>query len=262
MSKLPISVFIITYNEEDRLPHTIASCKEWTDEVIVVDSGSTDRTRQIADEHGCKVLYHAWQGYGQQKIFAEQQCRNDWAFNLDADEAVSEELVAEIRTAFASGTPEHDAYKMDIAMVLPHESKPHRLAVTTEAIRLYRRSKAGFRESAVHDSVVPQEDCRTGKFKSRVLHRSFRSLAHEVDKINHYTSQQAHDMVAKGRRPGVARLLLEPWFAFVKAYVIRRYMIYGVDGFVQSVIYSFSKTLRLAKTRELWQQQKQNRQNP
>lgn len=259
MNPLPISVFIITYNEEDRLPHTIQSCKPWADEIIVVDSGSTDRTRQIADEHGCKVLYHAWQGYGQQKIFAERQCRNDWVLNLDADEALSAPLVEELRALFA-GDPLCDAYKMDIAMVLPHETRPHRLAVTTEAIRLYRRSKASFRESSVHDSVVPQEGCQVGKLKARVEHRSFRGLAHEIDKINHYTTQQARDMVAKDRRPGVLRLVVEPWFAFFKAYVIRRYAIYGVDGFVQSVIYSFSKTLRLAKTREQWQQH--NRQNP
>src|SRR5436190_7234924 len=100
MRKLPVSVFIIAKNEADRIARTIRSVISWADEVVVVDSESSDHTVQVALAEGCRVMTQPWLGFGGQKRFAEEQCRNDWLLNLDADEVVTAELEQEIIALF------------------------------------------------------------------------------------------------------------------------------------------------------------------
>jgi glycosyltransferase involved in cell wall biosynthesis len=259
-SAVPISVFIIAKDEEDRIPYTISSVIEWVDEVLVIDSGSQDKTVEIAAKLGAKVLYHEWQGYGPQKIFAESVCRHDWLLNIDADEAVTPALRDEIIALFSQGKePEIKAWRFDIRILSRFAHKPSRFAPSNDPVRFYHKSYAGFKSSTVHDSVVFKADKKgaIGKFKYPVEHRCFRSFSHAVEKINRYTQMQAEDMVARGRIPGVLRVISEPFFAFVKAYVLRRYCLLGLDGFYESVIYAFARTLRFAKAHELYRLKKQ-----
>ena len=96
----PLSVFIIAKDEEDRIPESIKSVIDWADEVIVIDSGSKDKTVAISEEFGASVIYNEWNGYGPQKVFGEGKCRNDWILNIDADEAISPKLKEEIQQLF------------------------------------------------------------------------------------------------------------------------------------------------------------------
>jgi glycosyltransferase involved in cell wall biosynthesis len=255
---LPISVFIIAKNEEDRIHYGINSVRDWVDEVIVIDSGSTDNTVKVAKKLGAKVVYNVWKGYGQQKIFGEELCKNQWILNIDADEEISPMLAAEIKKLFAHGQPKHDAYYLNIKLMTIHSKRPSLFAPTTDAIRFYNSRVAGFRESTVHDSVILRKPNkgRIGRLHKPVYHRCFRSLTHAVEKINSYTSMQAADMRARKVLPSGLRIVFEPLVAFCKAYFLRRYCLYGVDGFVESIVYAFSRTLRLAKTRELAAQEK------
>ena len=101
--RLPLSCFIIAVNEADRIAPVIESVVGWVDEVVVIDSGSTDGTQDLAEKLGARVIHHAWPGFGPQKRYGEDQCRNDWVLNLDADEVMSEELIREIIALFAEG---------------------------------------------------------------------------------------------------------------------------------------------------------------
>lgn len=249
MDKIPLSVFIIAKNEADRIPIAIRAVIDWADEVIVVDSGSEDDTVAVSESLGARVVFNAWRGYGPQKVFAEGLCRNDWLLNLDADEEVSPALAAEIRDLFKAGLPPCSAYTLPILPLYPFQESGHPWTAFHHPVRLYRRDKAGFKDELVHDSVMVREG-RTGHLKGMVLHRSFRSLAHHVDKVNGYSSAQAEVLASRGRDPGLLSLLLTPILAFFKQYLLRREFVNGVDGIVVSYMYAFQRFIRLAKTRE------------
>ena len=249
MNRLPISVFIIARNEADRIPVVIRAVRDWVDEVIVVDSGSEDDTVAVSESLGARVVFNEWRGYGPQKVFAEGLCRNPWLLNLDADEEVSPELGKEMRALFHDGEPPCVAYTLPILPLYPFQESGHPWTAFHHPVRLYRKDKAGFKDELVHDSVVVREG-RVGHLKGMVLHRSFRSLAHHVDKVNGYSSAQAEVLAARGRNPGLFALLFTPVFAFLKQYLLRREFVNGVDGIVVSYMYAFQRFIRLAKTRE------------
>lgn len=248
--RLPLSVFIIAKNEADRIPLALRAVRDWADEVIVIDAGSEDATVAVSEALGARVLFNAWRGYGPQKVFGEGQCRNAWLLNIDADEEVSPELADEMRALFAQGEPECAAYTVPILPLYPFQDRGHPWTAFHHPVRLYRRDKAGFKDALVHDSVVVR-DGAIGQLKGMVVHRSFRSLAHHVDKVNGYSSAQAEDLVNKGRDPSWLSLLLLPAFAFFKQYVLRREFANGIDGIVVSHMYAFQRFIRLAKAREL-----------
>lgn len=257
MKKLPISVFIIAKNEADRIPVAIRSVRDWVDEIHVIDSGSEDDTIKLSRELGAQTHFRAWSGYGQQKVFGESRCRNDWVLNIDADEEVSPELRAEILALFddtrgrtaENAAPACVAYRVPVLPLYPFQDRAHPWTASNHPLRLYRRSHAGFSDSPVHDSVLVRTG-NVGKLRGMLIHRSFRSLTHHVDKINFYTSAQAEDLFQKGREPSRAALLLTPPLAFLKSYVLRHEFVNGVDGIVISFMYAFQRFIRLAKARE------------
>lgn len=247
-TKLALSVFIIAQNEADRIPLTINSVRDWVDEIIVIDSGSTDDTVKVAESLGARVTFNEWKGYGPQKVLGETLCRNDWILNLDADEEITPELAREIQTLFA-GEPACSAYRLHILPLHSFQDTGHKWTATQKPVRLYRKSMAGFKDSTVHDSVVVH-DGGTGTLKGMVNHRSFRSLAHHVEKVNSYSSAQAVDLHRRGRNPTGIELVTVPVLAFLKQYLLRREFVNGIDGVIMSYMYAFQRFIRLAKTRE------------
>lgn len=252
---LPISVFIIALNEADRIGRTIESVRTLADEVVVVDSGSTDGTQRVAERLGARVIGRAWPGYGPQKRFAEEQCSNNWLLNLDADEVLSPALAQEIAALFAQGCmPEHAAYRMKIREVLPGQRAPSYFAHGVSPVRLYDRRHGRYADSTVHDRVHMQHGSE-GMLSGTVLHFSSRGIEHSIAKFNRYSTMQAEDSIARGKRVRLlgAQLVLIFPLAFCKAYFLRRGVLYGMPGFVNSVLYGASRFARLAK---LWERRK------
>lgn len=243
----PLSIFIIAQNESDRIGRTIAAVRGLTDDIVLVDSGSTDGTPAIAADLGARVLHNDWPGYGQQKRFAEEQCRHDWLLNIDADEVLPADLVAEIAALFASGEPACDAYRIRIAEIFPGEAAPHRFAYALAPVRLYRRDKGRYSASPVHDRVDLAGDARVGKLKGTIHHYSVRSLGEQMDKLNAYSDAQADDLDKRGVALSAFRLMAEFPANFVKAYIGRRHALRGVYGFMTAMNYAFYRYLRVAK---------------
>lgn len=249
--QLPISVFIIAKNEVDRIGSAIESVIGWVDEVIVVDSGSEDGTPELAEKLGARVVLNEWPGYGPQKRFAEDLCAHNLLLNIDADESVTPALRDEIVAAFSSGKiREADFWRIHIKDTYPHEKQPSPWAFTYNQIRLYDRTKGRFAESSIHDSVLPGDGAVIGQFKKIIAHRSLRSIAFFVDKLNRYTTMQVADWRAKKRVVSAWRLLVEFPAAFFKAYFIRKHCFYGLWGFVISMNYAYIRFLRIAKAYE------------
>lgn len=252
----PLSIFIIALNEADRIGNTITAVRELSDDIVLVDSGSTDGTQAIAEGLGARVIFNPWPGYGQQKRFAEEQCRHDWLLNLDADEVIPADLAAEIAMLFAEGPPPADAYKLRIAEIFPGEPAPHRFAYALAPVRLYRKSKGRYSASPVHDRVDLTDDARIARLKGTVHHFSVRSLGEQMEKLNSYSDAQADDLDARGATVSVFRLIVEFPANFIKAYIGRRHALRGVYGFMTAMNYAFYRYLRVAKH---WERRLQRR---
>lgn len=244
---LPLSIFIIAKNEVDRIGETMAAVRDLTDDLVVVDSGSTDGTQALAASLGARVIHNPWPGYGPQKRFAEDQCRHDWLFNLDADEVAPASLTAEVRRLFAGGEPPHDAYTLRIAEIFPGEDKPHPFAYTLRPVRLYRKDKGRYSPSLVHDRVDLAPGARVGRLEGVIHHYSVRSLGDQVDKLNKYSDQQAEDLDLRGVSIPLWRVFVEFPAAFFKAYIGRRHLVRGAYGFLTAMNYAISRHLRVAK---------------
>ena len=254
--KLPISVFIITKNEADRVADAILSVKEFVDEVIVVDSGSSDDTVNISKKHGAKTMFNEWPGYGQQKFFAEGKCRNDWILKIDADERISSELKEEIIELFKSKKDkEYVGFWMRIAGVPHYMPDTEIYAQSKYYLRLYNKKFCSYRQNAVHDSVVTSHT-NLLKLKHIVRHQSLRSYSHAVEKLNFYSSCLAEEAYGRGKNVSNIKIIFTPLLAFMKHYFLRKYFLYGVEGFVESWVYSFSRLLKYAKIRECYRNSK------
>jgi len=256
--KLPLSVFIITKNEEDRIGNIINLVKDFADEVLVIDSGSSDSTTDVSTKSGAKVMFNEWKGYGEQKIFGEKNCKNDWILNIDADEEVSLDLANELKQLFESNTlNDKKGYRVNIVNKFRFENKPNKLAYYYNQLRLYNKNHAGFKDSTVHDSVSLFEevgDNEIGQLNNIIYHQSFRSITHWIEKINSYSQMQALDALARDKHSSMIKILLTPTFAFFKAYFVRRYFIYGFDGLIYSYLFAFSRFAKVIKIREAHKQ--------
>ncbi len=247
MRKVPVSCFIISKNEGDRIARTIRSVRSWADEVVVVDSESTDDTVSVALAEGCRVITQRWLGFGGQKRFAEEQCRNDWLFNIDADEVVTPELAHEIVETFAAGDPKFIAYGMPLEMVYPGLEKPRPFARDHWYVRLYDRRFVRFRNSNVHDAVVT-EGYSIGRLKASMHHFSMRSFSDMKRKLNERIWLGVENATPGLTGALVPRLLSEFPMNFFKYYFIRRHFMGGLKGLRYATIqarYRFLKVYRI-----------------
>jgi glycosyltransferase involved in cell wall biosynthesis len=243
----PLSIFLIARNEADRLPETLRAVRGLSDDIVIVDSGSTDGTQAVAAELGARVIYNPWPGYGMQKRFGEDQCRHPWLLNIDADEVVPADLAAEITALFARGEPERQAYRIRIAEIFPGEGAPHPLAYALAPVRLYRKDVGRYSSSPVHDRVDLKPGTRVGRLKGIIHHRSVRSLGNQIEKLNRYSDQQADDLEQRGVSIPTWRVFVEFPAAFIKAYIGRRHAVRGAYGFLTAMNYAISRHLRVAK---------------
>ena len=249
MSKIPVSVYIIAQDEEHRIARAIGSVVSWADEVIVVDSGSSDDTVEVARSAGAKVLHRDWTGYGPQKRYAESQCANSWVLNLDADEEVTPALAVEMQQAVDSAPENQAAFLVRITDVLPEERTPAWFAYSYNVLRLYNRE---FGQMSTHDyqDRVELTSGLTSALQGRILHRSFVSWEETIRKFNFYTTQVATARVSASKLPTTIRLWLEFPASFLKVWLLRRMIFRGTMGMAMSVSVAYLNLLRLLKTRE------------
>jgi glycosyltransferase involved in cell wall biosynthesis len=225
---MALSCCIIAHNEGDRIERCIAAARDIVDEVVVVDSGSTDDTVAKAEALGAKVFFHAWDGYGPQKRYAEDCAANDWILNLDADEVVTPELAREIAALMRAPAGVLPAYRFRQVTVYPGREQPRLWADYHNYVRLYDRRRVRFRESRVHDTV-DTKNFPVGQLRGVALHFSWRSLDHVRAKLESYTDLQAKEL-KKPRWYVLARLPVEYPILFFRYYIMRRNCTGGLTG--------------------------------
>ena len=196
IARANVDVLIQTFNEEINLPLTLASIQGWTNRIFVVDSGSTDRTVEIARDRGATVVHHDWEGYARQKNWALDNLpfQSDWILILDADEAVSPELREELRELVsrpADSVPECGFYLNRIFIFMGRKIR-HCGYFPSWNLRLFKRGKARYEERKVHEHMVV--DGPTGYLKHLLLHEDCRGLEHFVAKHNRYSTLEAADI--------------------------------------------------------------------
>jgi len=242
-----VSVTIITRDEADHIADAIDSAA-WADEIIVVDSGSTDDTVAIARSKGARIETRVWSGYIDQKNFAHGLASHDWIFSLDADERITPALATEVR-ALLTTEPPRKGYR--VPRVAYHLGRWIR---TTDfypdyQTRLYNRRSARWTGMGhVHESV--NVDGGPGQLQNELHHYSFRNLRDQLDRINHYTTLAAQQMYEHGQRTGPLALVAHPPAAFLRNYVLRRGFLDGTVGLIVSLMNSYSVFLKFAK---LWE---------
>ena len=245
-----LSCFIITRNEARKLNAVIMSVRDLVDEVIVIDSGSTDDTVLIAEAAGARVIHHDWPGYGQQKRFGEDACRNNWVINLDGDEVLSEELRAEIKALFAAGEPPLPCYWLRIMAHAPYgPNRPWRLNYI-DRIRLYNKTVVRFPDHPTWDAIAAPKAVPVKRLQGPVLHYWMADFAHQMDKMNRYTTALAESVPKKSMAVLTLRLFFAFPFDFLRAYIFRGHFAGGRYGFAVAMLYAFTRLMRTVKMME------------
>lgn len=239
-----ISACIVAMNEEDRIGACIDSVA-WCDETIVVDSHSTDRTREIAAEKGARVIERDWPGFGAQKTFAAQAAEHDWILSMDADERVSGALRDEIQALQRAGAPPHAGYSMPRRSSYLGRYMSYGSWRPTPQLRLFDRSRARWGGHEPHDKVFVEGG--DGALKGEILHHPYRSFAEHMRTIEKYTTIMANGMKERGRRVSLAGLIFRPVFGFLRYAVLQLGLLDGWRGVLMAFLEAHYIRLKYAK---------------
>jgi glycosyltransferase involved in cell wall biosynthesis len=253
-----LSVALITLNEAANLPRTLASVS-WAQEIVVVDSGSTDATVEIAQKAGARVFQEPWKGFALQKNSAIAHATGDWVLSLDADEEVSPDLAREIQGLLV-GEPAFSAYRIPRLNHFLGRPMRHGGYWPDPKLRLFRPGAARFAQRPVHETM--EATGRVGTLRYPLLHHCYPTLDDYIDHMNRYSSAGAQMLVESGRAPrSLASLawnaLLNPLATFVYNYIFRAGFLDGREGLLQHLNHSvyihwkFVKAWQAAKTAKL-----------
>jgi glycosyltransferase involved in cell wall biosynthesis len=243
-----VSACIITYNEERNIEACLDSIS-WVNEIIVVDSMSTDGTVERCRRYTDRVYQKEWQGHVKQKNYALQFAQNEWVLCLDADERVSPELRQEIEVCLARGSHTADGYFFPRHSYYLGRWINHGGWYPDYKLRLFKKSKGHWGGKDPHDRVVL--DGVSEYLKSDLLHYVYRDLSHQLQTVDNFSSITASGLDAEGERFSLLRLVIHPIFKFFGTYLIKRGFMDGLPGFIISVASSFYVFLRYAKLWEL-----------
>jgi glycosyltransferase involved in cell wall biosynthesis len=257
-----LSVAIITLNEEENLARTLASV-QFADEVVVIDSGSTDRTLEIAREYGARVIFEPWKGFAQQKNSAIEKCSGTWVLSLDADEELTQELQREI-TALLKGNPSADAYLLRRRNLFLGRWMRHGGYYPDPKLRLFRRHSANFAPAArfterpVHETIA--FDGRLETLEHDLIHHAYPTIESYIEHMDRYSTLGAQIVLEKGKTGKslysfLYNILLIPTFTFIWNYFFRLGILDGRQGFLLHLYHStytswkYSKAWQIARKR-------------
>jgi len=254
-AEVPISVYMITFNNARTVERALQSVKDWADEIVVVDSFSTDDTPEIVRRYTSRFEQRPWPGFRDQYQYASEQCRNDWVLFIDADEEISPALAREIREELARNEERSESekvrgYECHRRTYFLGRWILHGGWVPDHEIRLYNR-RFGRWAGDLHAKV--HVDGRVAFLRNFYYHYTYKDIADQIDTINRYSSTAAEDMERAGRRFSLLHLLFRPPARFVRDYILKGGFLDGLPGFIIAVNTMFHV---FAKHAKLWEKRK------
>ncbi len=246
MEKLAISLVTITLNEEQNIERCIKSVP-WCDDIVVVDSQSTDRTAEIAKNLGARVFVEAWRGYGPQKNRATSLAKNDWVIFLDADEALTPKLSEEIKTLFKAKALDRDAYEFPRLSIHLGKEIRHGGWYPDRQKRFFNKTRCQWSDVQIHEELVAP---KVGRLSGSMMHWPFKDLAHQIQKNNHYSTLQACELHNRGIRFSCFKFWFKPVSKFVECYLLKQGFRDGMAGLIIALGAAYSVHLKWSK---LWE---------
>ncbi len=254
---MKISAVIITYNEEQNIGRCLDSLQEIADEIIVLDSHSTDQTQEICKLYSVQFHSQPFKGFIQQKNDAIALASNDFVLSIDADEAISNELKNSILGLKKQDIPQHTAYIVNRLTNYCGKWIRHSAWYPDYLIRIFDRRKCVFEGKYIHEKVVVPENDLIGKLSGDLLHYSYNSISEHIVRANKYTDLTALEAFEKGKKASLFSILVNPSVKFFRNYIIRLGFLDGYYGYTICRISAFATYLKYAKLRQL-QKQKHN----
>lgn len=252
MNNQRISLFIIAKNEEHNIAKCILSAKQIVNEIIVVNSQSTDKTAQVCEGLGAIVYDRAFDGFTAQKNFALSKVTSGWALSLDADETLTPELAAEIKQAVCNDKT--DGYELTRVNDFLGKRMRHSGMKAEHILRLVRTQKAEFRGGLVHEKL--HVEGKTARLKNVFVHHPYNSIESYFDKFNKYTTLAAQTMFEKGKKVCIVRVLLTVPFEFARRYILKAGFLDGMRGLIWASFSCFYVFVKYMKLWYLWQRKK------
>lgn len=244
---IKLTVAIITYNEEKNIKRCLESVREVADEILIIDSLSTDKTKEIAMSYNCVFIEQKFLGYQDQKNLALERSSHEWVLSLDADEALSEELKASILKV--KENPQFDGYRFNRLTGYNGLWVRHCGWYPDKKIRLVKKSKAAWTGGQLHEFLKVEGE--VGHLNGDLLHYSFESIAAHVNQTNKYTTTAAIVGHAQGKRSSLAKIVIRPFYTFIKDYFFKRGFLDGKLGFIVCSINALYVFLKYSKLYDL-----------
>lgn len=244
-----LSAVILTFNEEHNIARCISSVKDVADDIVVVDSFSTDRTEAICREHNVRFIQHAFEGYIEQKNWALTQAKYDRCLSLDADEALDDTLKASVLAAVEKW--DHEAYTMNRLTNYCGKWIHHCGWYPDVKLRLFDRRNGKWGGINPHDEYRMEKGVKSKHLKGDILHYSYYSLSDHIKQVEHFTNVGAKALYDKGKKAGFVKLYLSPPAKFIRDYLIKLGFLDGFEGFTICRISALATFLKYAKLRHL-----------
>jgi len=246
-----ISVSIIVKDEEDNIERCLKSIYNWADEIIVVDSGSTDNTLKICKKYNCKIHKTHWLGFGKTKQLGVDLTENDWILSIDADEEISNQLKKEIKDIIASNQF-NGAYIKRISYYLSRQIK-YSGWQNDFPLRLFNKRFGNFDNATVHESVVLHKS-KTLKICEPIYHYPYKTIHEHISKVNLYTTLSAEKLFIRSKKTSLFFAVLSGITKFIKMYLFKKGFLDGKEGLVLAILSSYSSFLKYVKLWSMWRE--------
>ena len=245
-----LSAVIITKNEERNIGRCIQSLKDVADDILVVDSGSIDRTEEICKEKNVRFHFHEWEGYKEQKNFANSLAKYPFILSIDADEALSDDLRASILGLKENS--QADGYEVNRLTNYCGKWIHYSGWYPDRKLRLFNRDKFEWGGEKIHEVVIPiQEDNKISRLQGDLLHYSYYSISEHISQANHFTDLTAELAVEKGKRSGLIKILFSPVFKFIRDYIFKLGFLDGYYGYIICRISAQATFLKYSKIKQI-----------